>query len=212
MQKIILILVCLLTLLLVFGCTQQNASIQSTNTLQIIVDANCSSMKSQIEKDTCIHLLAYAEDNVDICDFVSSEKKDNCIVGVAGKDNNSQLCSQVVALDVKNFCLALTLKDIKYCEGVFDCPQDASGCDVCYSVVMRKSLDPSVCDKMTGQNYRAECLAITKKDTNYCDIIADNYERDGCYAGYIEVYHDKTKCQYISDTDLMHRCNTLEVK
>lgn len=94
---------------------------------------------------------------------------------------------------------AIENEDSSVCDDIY--LQEAR--DVCYWEVAKAIKEPSLCEKISGEDEKNYCLAVINKDSSVCERISDQDRRNYCTAVITE---DLSLCKRISGGDRRNHC------
>jgi len=116
--------------------------------------------------------------NEDFCNKISEESlKFTCLAKVK---NDIKLCDNIkLEPREKGNCLAITSKNITYC-------QSTTNYDYCLFLVAMETKDPDLCNKITLELTKGECLLRLKKDISYCDSFVADW-KDYCILNFFKL-------------------------
>ena len=136
MKKLYILIVILLTVLLIFGCTQiinldkcnqisdmnQRDRCYWDSAFEIDSAEPCKNIASLDTKNNCYYELAWRTEDAQICEQIQDSNKeswlDECYRAVAEVTKNPKLCEKVVDEDWKNYCYASSYGDVSYCDKI----------------------------------------------------------------------------------------------
>lgn len=130
-------------------------------------DNSCDNIKDPDKKNLCLALL---HKNKDHCQNIDSEYRFICMVKIDKDPNN---CLSITSPDLKNQCFAYSNNDISYCEKIKDKEQKA----FCSSYL---KFSPYYCYTNNCEREAYTNAALASLDTNYCNNIEDNTQKNIC--------------------------------
>lgn len=161
--RLVIILISLLIILLVAGCSNKFEE-QSKKLNEELEKHGLSKCGGDFNNVSCYFKLAVEKQDVSICDEIKFLS-----IGKNIEDLNEEELDELNAFSATfayehiNSCyidVAVKNEDPSFCNKLDS--QDNK--DFCYSEVAKEILDPSICDKVQGENVKTSCLIDSYKD------------------------------------------------
>ena len=116
--------------------------------------------------------------NEDFCNKISEESLRFTCLAKVKKD--IKLCDNIKQEPFeKGNCLAIASKNITYC-------QNTTSYDYCLFLVAMEAKDSDLCNKITLELTKGECLLRLKKDISYCDSFVADW-KDYCILNFFKL-------------------------
>ncbi len=154
----------------------------------------CGLIKDRYSKSKCYKTIAIAKKDIKICEYCednveSTDFKSDCLFELFKELDlrDPSVCEKIEDKELKNRCLAISLKNDSYCKRIgynvsSSYYQDLQ--DYCLYEFAATYMDKDSCLNITDRIGKPKCLmnvAIGLRDTKLCDNISDDYYQRNCY-------------------------------
>jgi hypothetical protein len=172
----------------------------------IAIVKNDTSICEEINEKFCYRDIAIAMKDSLICEKINgSYNRQTCYSDVAIATNNISLCEFIYDTRI-NVCYDEVNKNLALETG------NASFCEddiLCYSSLVRTNNNTNLCDSIASQNNKEICiryLAMARKDYILCESIVDSNNKDLCYIYVGEESKDINICNKIVNIEKKEDC------
>lgn len=190
MKKAFLLLI-IISVFFVFGCTENNVEtpLENTPTFEDLQEANpyvterCENFETQDSKDICYQLEAVDKLNENYCQLVvNNQIKDSCYNTLASGKDKPELCEKITIEDNKDDCygsMALLFKDESFCDKVKS-SQIKSECVVEFFFLTG---DMNYLSHVSSEDKDDYLSTKATYDSNiiFCNEIQNKEKRNECY-------------------------------
>jgi hypothetical protein len=168
----------------------------------------CKNIYSIDKIDEC-YLYFAEKKGTDFCLKVTDfEKKDNCLLESGIKEKSKEICEKIGNLEKKKECLkqaysvCALIDDIERQNLCFALERNNySECKstLCLYNYAKNKSNEKACLEIESPKDRFSCLAVVKKEQEYCENLEYQSERDFCFKNYSIERKDDQVCEKITN-------------